>query len=180
MRLTLFLCAFAFVGPVAAWSPAADLTDAAIASLETGVICPPPTVGETPAPGTLAGTTHLIEDEPPFVSRSNRVPAVIGLGFGAKSMTADMLGLSDVTMTVTHPPMGKDGITSQTFQTRIDGTTPALTFYQFDYDYELVKGLWQMEASKDGKVLYRTTFEVIAPKDASELAKICGFEELLS
>ncbi|MCF7698186.1 DUF3859 domain-containing protein [Loktanella sp. M215] len=178
MRLTLFLCLMSC--PAALVAQGATMTSPAIASLETGVICPPPSVGESEAPGTLAGTTHLIEEEPPFVSKSNGVPAVIGIGFGAKSMTADLFGLQDVTMTVTHPPMGKDGITSQTFQTRIDGTEPSLTFYQFDFAYELVQGEWQMEASKDGDILFRTTFEVVAPGTVPELARICGFEDLLS
>ncbi|SHF19849.1 protein of unknown function [Loktanella atrilutea] len=178
MRPTLFISLAALT--LAPQVQAEAMTSPAIAQLETGVICPPPSVGESPAPGTLAGSTHLIEDEPPFVSSSSRVPAVIGIGFGTKSMTADLFGLQDVTMTVTHPPMGKDGITSQTFQTRIDGTEPSLTFYQFDYTYELVQGPWQMEASKDGEVLFRTEFEVVPPKAVPELARVCGFEDLLS
>lgn len=180
MRLTLSFCLALLPAFAQAQSPRPDQTSALIASLETGVICPPPSVGEIAAPDTVAGTTHLIEDEPPFVSLSNRVPAVIGIGFGTKSMTTKLGGLQGVTMTVTHPAMGKGGATSQSFQTSIDGVIPSLTFYQFDYDYELVPGLWQMEASKDGKVLYRTTFEVVPPKAIPQLAQICGFEELLS
>lgn len=180
MRLTLFLCLAGLAGPALAQSPGPDTTAPTISSLETGIVCPPPSVGESPAPGTLAGTTHLIEDEPPFVSLSNRVPAVLGIGFGAKALSADIFGLTDVTMTVTHPPMGRDGTTVQSFQTRIDGTEPSLTFYQFDFDYEMVQGLWQMEATKDGATLYRATFEVVPPGQVPELASVCGFEELLS
>lgn len=177
MRLTLLLlCLLATTVHAAP----ADMTGPLIGSLESGVICPPPSVGETAAPGTVAGVTHLVAEDPPFVSMSSRVPAVMGIGFGVKTMTTDLLGIGDVTMTVTHPPMGKDGITQQTFQTRIDGTSPSLTFYQFDYAYELVQGRWQMEATKNGEILYRTSFDVVAPKAAPELAQICGFEELLS
>ncbi|MFZ3583225.1 DUF3859 domain-containing protein [Loktanella sp. DJP18] len=177
MRLTLsFFCLLA----TAVHAAPADMTGPQIGSLETGVICPPPTVGETAAPDTVAGVTHLVAEDPPFVSMSRRVPAVIGIGFGAKSTTADLMGLSEVTMTVTHPPMGKDRITQQSFLTRIDGISPSLTFYQFDYAYELVQGRWQMEAVKDGEVLYRASFDVVAPKDAPALAQVCGFEELLS
>ena len=177
MRLTLFLVSV-LASPVVA-APA-DVTGPLIGSLESGIICPPPSVGESLAPGTVAGVTHLVEENPPFVSMSDRVPAVIGIGFGAKSMTADLFGLPDVTMTVTHPPMGKDRVTQQSFQTRIDGTAPSLTFYQFDYPYELVRGRWTMEAQRDGELLYRVAFDVVDPKDAPELARVCGFEELLS
>ena len=177
MRLTFFI--FCLIATTA--SAAIDtFVSSLIGSLEIGVICPPPSVGDSPAPGTVAGLTHLVDEDPPFVSMSRRLPAVMGIGFGVKTMTADRMGLSEVTMTVTHPPMGKDGATQQSFLTRIDGGTPSLTFYQFDYAYELVQGTWQMEAMKDGIILYRTSFEVVAPKDAPELARVCGFEQLLS
>lgn len=157
-----------------------DATSDLIASVQSGVVCPPPSVGTSPAPDTVAGTTHLIEEEPPFVSLSNRVPAVLGIGFGTKAMSEAVAGIDNVTMTVTHPPMGDQGATVQSFQTRISGLDPSLTFYQFDFDYELVRGIWRMEASKDGKVLYRTAFEVVAPQLVPELAAVCGFENLLS
>ena len=102
------------------------------------------------------------------------------LGFGIKSRTLDSDGLSGVEMTVTHPPMGDIGAISQTFTTTIRGTDPSLTFYQFDYDYELLPGIWQMEASFGGETLYRTTFEVLPANQVPELAEICGFTELLS
>jgi len=152
----------------------------AMISLETGVICAPPSVGTTPAPGTVAGTTHIIEDEPPFVSRNNRVPAVLGIGFGVKSMADAVEGIANVTMTITHPPMGPMRATSQSFQSSITGLDPSLTFYQFDFDYELLPGIWQIQAEKDGIILYRTTFEVLPPAKVPELAAICGYEALLS
>ena len=151
-----------------------------MASVEAGVICAPETTGTLEAPGTIAGTTHLIEEEPPFVAITRRVPAVLGIGFGVKSRSVDMAGITDVLMTVTHPPMGPEGVTKQTFETIIRGTDPSLTFYQFDFDYELVTGVWQLEASQNGEVLYRTTFEVLPPEQVAELAQVCGFEELLS
>jgi hypothetical protein len=148
-------------------------------SVEAGIICAPPSAGEAEAPGTVAGTTHLISEEPPFVSKTRRVPALLGVGFGIKSQTLDIDGISDVVMTISHPPMGPTGAKSQTFTSTIRGTDPSLTFYQFDFDYELLPGTWQMQASKDGAILYRTTFEVLPANQVPELAHICGFAELL-
>jgi len=85
---------------------AQDKTGPAIAALETGVICPPESTGTRPAPDTVAGVTNVITDEPPFVSTVNRVPAVMGIGFGAKAMSQSAFGIDNVTMTITHPPMG--------------------------------------------------------------------------
>ena len=173
-----FLCCV----PLAAFAqaPQPDITSPLMDSVQAGVICAPDAMGVRDAPGTIAGTTHIIDDEPPFVAATRRVPAVLGIGFGIKSRTVDVNGISDVLMTVTHPPMGDTGATVQTFLTTIRGTDPSLTFYQFDFDYELLPGIWQMEASIAGETLYRTTFEVLPAEQVPELAEICGFTELLS
>ncbi len=156
------------------------LTGPEIAGVEVGVICPPEPVGSSPAPGTLAGTTHVIDEDPPFVSNTRIVPAAIGIGFGVKALATDAAGLQDVVMVVTHPPMGKEKISTQSFQTRIGGNAPSVTFYQFDYAYELVTGRWQMTAMSDDTVLYQASFDVVPPQDVPELAGVCGYENLLS
>ena len=163
---------FADVGP--------DMRGALIDVHHAGIICAPPTSGIAPAPDTVAGTTHLIDVEPAFISLNRRVPAVLGIAFGVKAQSSVIGGLDDVTMTVTHPAMGTFGATSQSYQTAISGTYPSLTFYQFDFDYELLTGIWQMQASRGSQILYRTTFEVVPPAQVLELASVCGFEELLS
>lgn len=155
-------------------------TSPAIISLEAGVICPPPTVGSAPAPGTMAGSTHIIEDDPPFVTNVRTVPAVIGIGFGVKALSANDFGMEDVTIMVTHPPMGEDGITTQQFMTRISGVSPSITFYQFDYLYELVAGPWTLTALQNDQVLYSVAFDVVPARGVPELADICGYENLLS
>lgn len=166
--------------PVVAMAQEPDIVSPLIASHASGVICAPPTTGTSPAPGTVAGTTHLIDVEPDFVSTKRRVPAVLGIGFGIKAWAADVFGIPNVVMTISHPEMGELRATSQNFGSNISGTKPSLTFYQFDFDYELVTGFWQMEAARGTDVLYRTTFEVLPPDQVPELAAICGFAELLS
>ena len=175
---TFFFAVFPVVALAQTTGP--EKVSALLASHEAGIICAPPTVGTASVPDTVAGTTHLIDVEPAFVSTNRRVPAVVGIGFGIKAQASDVSGIPEVTMTITHPPMGKAKATVQTFQTVISGQTPSLTFYQFDFDYELVEGTWQMEATQGGVVIYRTTFVVLPPEQVPELARICGFGELLS
>lgn len=174
-----FLIVFALVWPLIA--VAQDLEkSSAIFSLEAGVVCPPPTVGTVPAPGTVAGTTYIIDEVPPFVTKARNVPAVIGIGFGVKAMSVNDFGIEDVTIVVTHPPMGADRIRIQKFASRISGIDPSITFYQFDYDYELIPGQWKMMAVHQDEVLYSVAFEVVPPSQIPELAKICGYKNLLS
>lgn len=104
----------------------------------------------------------------------------MGIGFGAKAMSESAFGIDNVTMTITHPPMGPEKATSQSFQTSISGTDTSITFYQFDYEYELLPGTWTMQASDGDEVLYTTSFEVVPPQNVPELAAICNFQELLS
>ena len=174
------LSLLALPGLAVAQAPLPDLMSDQMASVEAGVICAPETTGELEAPGTVAGTTHLIAEEPPFIAVTRRVPAVLGVGFGIKSRSVAETGIDGVLMTVTHPPMGDAAVTTQTFLTTIRGSDPSLTFYQFDFDYELLPGIWQLQASYGDDVLYRTTFEVLPPDMVPELAELCGFEDLLS
>tara|TARA_R110002051_G_scaffold20631_3_gene55973 strand:+ start:10163 stop:10699 length:537 start_codon:yes stop_codon:yes gene_type:complete len=172
---------FFYLMPVAMLAQAEpDKLGAKITHFEAGVICAPPTAGVSKAPGTVAGTTHLIAVDPPFVSTKRRVPAVIGIGFGVKARALNPAGIDDVRIVISHPPMGDQGTIAQTFESRISGLDPSLTFYQFDFDYELVTGIWQMQAMQGTLVLYRTTFEVLPPSQVPELATICGFETLSS
>jgi hypothetical protein len=157
-----------------------DYVSPRLSVIDVGIICAQEIVGLSDAPGTVAGSTNIIEGEPDFISPARFVPAVLGVGFGVKSQAQSVLGIDGVTMTVTHPPMGADGTTVQVYGTAISGQGTSLTFYQFDYDYELVVGHWQMEASVDGDVIYRVGFDVVVPDAMPQLASACGFEDLLS
>ena len=170
---------YAICAAVLSMSAAFAFADAAISSapvspdisaIEAGVICPPETVGSSPAPDTIAGTTHLIDEEPPFVSNARVVPAVLGIGFGVKAQTPIEGGINQITMVVAHPAMGNEGVESQSF----------LTFYQFDYSYELLPGSWTMTAMRADEVLYQVDFEIVPPDLVPELAGVCGYENLLS
>ncbi|MCK0096876.1 DUF3859 domain-containing protein [Yoonia sp. F2084L] len=155
-------------------------TSSEIASLEAGIVCAPDPIGSVPAPGTVAGTTHIIAEEPDFVSTTRQVPAVLGVGFGVKAQAVATGGLDGINMVLTHPKMGATNATMQTFATRISGSDPSLTFYQFDYSYELVLGTWEFTAMSGDQALYSVSFEVVDPRAVPQLANACGYLELLS
>lgn len=158
---------------------AEEVVTSAIADLQAGVICAPEVIDEVPAPDTIAGVQNVIADDPPFVTTGRTVPAVIGIGFAIKSMAAKQ-DLLIVTIVVTHPPMGPDGVTRESYQSAIWTDAYALTAWQFEYDYELVTGPWTVSAWAGDRMVYSVAFEVVPPEMMPELASVCGYEALLS
>jgi Domain of unknown function (DUF3859) len=158
---------------------AQDIRDPAlITKLAAGVLCAPEVTGTVPAPDTVAGVTNVIDRLPPFISRSRTVPAVIGVGFAVTTTSA--VELPEVRIEVTHPPMGPDGITVESYPGAIWTDGSGFAMYQFDYDYELVTGPWTVAAFLDTQELWSVTFDVVAPADVPGLAIPCGYQDLLS
>lgn len=147
---------------------------------EAGVVCAPEATGQRDAPGTVAGTTHVVDQAPPFVSDRRIVPAVLGVGFGVRAGLG-FAAQDAVVMTVTHPPFQGTGATTQSFVTSIGSTdAPGITFYQFDETYELALGDWTMTATTGVATLYEVTFTVVDPALVPDLANACDYQDLLS
>jgi len=181
MRVLISLCALAFGWGAIVLAQAADQLSEEIGFFESGVICAPLSIGTRDAPDTVAGTTHVIEDAPPFVSNGRVVPAVLGIGFGVRAGMSSTIGQDNVIMQITHPPFSGSGATQQSFITSIGPEdAPGVTFYQFDYGYELAIGEWVMMAIAGETVLYEVTFNVVPPSALPELADVCGYIDLLS
>jgi hypothetical protein len=155
-------------------------TSDAIASLSAGVVCGPPVVGTSPAPDTIAGSTHIVDESPPFIAEITQVPAVIGIGFGVRAQAVDPDGIDGVTMVVTHPPMGDAGVTRQSYTSWISGAEPSMTFYQFDEEFERVTGTWTFTAMLEEETLFAVSFDVVPPDALPGLADACGYGDLLS
>lgn len=185
MRTTLISSALAF-SIIGGWGVAVsgqedDFVSPMLAFYEAGVLCAQEGGTVRDAPGTVAGTTHVVEDAPPFVSEGRFVPAVIGIGFGVRAGLAGPFSQDGVVMSVTHPPFAGSGATEQSFVTNIGAQdSPGITFYQFDYGYELALGDWTMSASYGGVTFYETTFTVVPPQALPQLAGVCGYLDLLS
>ncbi|MDO6591334.1 DUF3859 domain-containing protein [Loktanella sp. D2R18] len=158
----------------------ADMVSTEIAEIEIGILCAPDTITTSPAPDTLAGITHVVDEPPNFVSNGQVVPAAFGVGFGVRSRALRAEGLDNVTIVITHPPMGDNGATTQSYTTGIGGDGGSFTFYQFDYAYELQTGPWTITAMRNDKPLYTVSFDVVAPENRPDLASVCGYVDMLS
>ncbi|WP_172300263.1 DUF3859 domain-containing protein [Pseudoruegeria sp. HB172150] len=130
------------------------------AELDYGYFCALQPVDQGPAADTISGTVNFVEGRPDFLRRGSLVPAQMGLGFGVHVRPLpDYDGL--VTVEVTHPPMGPQGVTHQTWVTELDSTELEYLGYSFDEDYELVEGVWTMKAQSEGRTIYEVAFTVV-------------------
>ena len=180
MQITVFVSALSIAWGVCASAAENDFVSPLVGFFEAGVLCAQEGGTVRLAPDTLAGTTHVVEEAPRFVSTGRLVPGVLGIGFGVRSGLASDVGQDGVLMTVTHPPLEGSGTTQQSFRTVIGSRdVPGITFYQFDYGYELALGEWTMSASYGGVTLYESTFTVVPPSDLPELAGVCGYLDLI-
>lgn len=179
MHSTFFVSALSIAWGVCVSAAERDFVSPLLGHFEAGVLCAQDSGTIRLAPDTLAGTTHVVEEAPPFVSNGRLVPAILGVGFGVKAGLASEFGQEGVLMSVTHPPLD-GGATEQSFTTVIGPReVPGITFYQFDYGYELALGNWTMTASYGGVTLYETTFTVVPPSALPELAGACGYLDLI-
>lgn len=164
--------------PLTGFAQGPDMSGPRINDFKAGIFCAPEVIETQPAPGTVSGETNIIKSTPEFVSTGRNVPAVLGMGLGVKSVAKGYF-IPDVTVVVTHPPLGPNGATSQTYMTSIQSTRTSISLYQFDYNYELVLGPWTVSAYDGDELLYRANFNVVSPELVPELASVCNYEHLL-
>ncbi len=184
MRLSfiLFLCLVA--EPVLAQSvgapPPADIISRDVASVEAGLSCAFPVDGKTDAPGTVAGSVNVVRDPAGFMTKGRVVPAVLGFEFGVRARLADPMRSQVVTIVVTHPPIGPEGITKETWDTTLDGMESLLNSYRFEKTSELVTGRWAISAVAGSQTLYRVAYDVVDPASVPDLAQLCDAPEVQS
>ncbi|QBY02301.1 DUF3859 domain-containing protein [Rhodophyticola sp. CCM32] len=144
-----------------------------IARLEYGVYCAQEPDATEEAPGTAAGVVNLVSEIPAIRWPQFQVPADIGIGFGVIIETGDDRVLDPVIITVTHPPFPDSGIEVEQWLTRIDGQSPSLHGFSFEYEAERVPGDWTFSASYKGQELYHVTFQVLPGTAMPEFALTC-------
>jgi len=149
-------------------------------TLEYGFRCKQETTGSALAPNTVVGSVDLIDPFIGFRWKSSRVPAVLGLSFGVRTIAVPGTQFENVDVVVTHPPLPESAVTSQSWSTSITDSNPNISSYAFDYPFELVPGSWSFEARSKGRVFYHVNFEVIETTDAATWSKACEIGGLSS
>lgn len=159
-----FLCIFlsACLGSVVAAQSDTASNAPGARFFDYGPFCAIETVDHQVAEDTISGVLNLVETTPTLYSHGPLVPAQIGIGFGVLiDVAPDFAG--PATVVTTHPPMGPNGVTRQTWTTDYVTGDTSYNGFTFEYDYELVKGPWSISASNNGRLIYEAYFTVVDP-----------------
>ncbi len=170
-----FILALAFAGTFAAAQDNIYTNTDLIEGFEYGLVCDTNVVGSAKAPDTDIGEINIISGTIEFSTSGTLVPAIPGLSFGVKTRAVGDINLEGVTFRVTHPPFIGTGTTEQSWQGFIEANRLSAQLYSFDFPSELVTGTWTLAAYQGDIMLYRISFDVIAPKDApTYLKELCN------
>lgn len=169
MRRLALILLLAFAIPLQA-DPSAPQAGPEVASLKVGIFCALQAMNQRPAPGTLSGWIHVPDGEIDFHWPDRQVvPAQIGIAFGVKSRLQAGLFLSGE-MRVYRP----GAPTPETWESSFTDLGDQFGFFRFDYDHELIPGLWRFEAWAGETRLYAVEFEVVPAEALPDIAQACG------
>jgi len=170
-----FILALAFAGTFAAAQDNIYTNPDLIDGFEYGLVCDTNVVGSAKAPDTDIGEINIISGTIEFSTRGTLVPVIPGLSFGVKTRAVGDINLAGVTFRVTHPPFIGTGTTKQSWQGFIEANRLSAQLYSFDLPSELVTGIWTLAAYQGDTLIYRISFDVIAPEDApTYLKELCN------
>ena len=131
--------------------------------VETGIVCPRIVTGEMrPAPDTEFGEIRQIDQPVIFDLDARTVPTMTNLGFGFRIGLEAGQPARDVTIVVTHPPMGPRAVTRQSWSDRLEPGEDSVDLFTFEEDYEKVPGRWTFSVEIDGSVVVEAPFDVVA------------------
>lgn len=116
------------------------------------------------------GISHAEVREVRLLESTTRVPARIGVHFGAEYLLRGKPGRSVVleTATVFPPPglrpPGQPAVRASSSEVTVELGNPEPIYrgWSFDEQWELVPGTWTMEFRLDGRLIGQVQFEVVA------------------
>ncbi|MEL6549404.1 MAG: DUF3859 domain-containing protein [Pseudomonadota bacterium] len=171
-RIFYGLLAVPAVGGFAAADTAADTRAAIIAY---GVNCQIVVQDIVRDQDTIDGDVILSGRKKPweYDAQTFFVPMATDISFGFSFVMTAANG-APLTATITHPPMGEDGKTRQTWQMTSppEGSGSGIG-YALEDGFELVEGRWHVELSQEETVLAAVVFELVPPDRAAEYLAAC-------
>jgi len=153
------LCAV-LSGAMAGSEAGAAINSPGAERIDYGYLCQLPTAEIVEAPNTVSGELNLVDGIPVFFRRTTTIPAQIGLSFG---VTVDVSPgfIGSAVIETRHPPMGPEGIETESWVTEFTADSTGYAGFTFDFDYELLPGTWTFVATANGRLIYEVDFEVV-------------------
>ncbi|MCR8547981.1 DUF3859 domain-containing protein [Salipiger sp. P9] len=176
---SVLACLAAFAAPAPAVAAESYAHDPMIL-IDHGVICQVTAQGARPAPDTLLGEINLIEQTRDMDVTTRVVPAKAGISFGIKFTLRPGTGERDMRVIVTHPPMGPEGITRESWTAAVSEGRSSLNLFTFEFPYEMVPGEWVMALEAEGERLMEQRFEVVPELAAPGVLSVCFGQDFLS
>ena len=147
--------------PLLALCLAPTAAPAHVRLVEAGIVCPREARGAlVEAPGTEAGVIRQIEEATAFDLFETTVPTVTNLSFGLRVALEPGEPSRDVTIVVTHPPMGTRAVVRQAWDDVILAGSESINLFTFEHDYEKVVGRWTFGVEVDGAPVVEVPFDV--------------------
>lgn len=142
--------------------------------VEAGVICPRPVTGQLlPAPGMEAGVIRLTEGDVAFDTTARRVPLIDLISFGFRATVGPDEPVQEVTVVITHPPMGERAVTRQEWETVIAPGQVKTSLFTFEVPHEKVPGPWTFGIEREGTRLLDVPFDVVPADGAGPVEAVC-------
>jgi Domain of unknown function (DUF3859) len=160
---------FAVFAVTAAFAEPAPPQGSAMTDIvDFGIYCRPSVAGTEAAPDTSLGYVNVLAEDPVFRHQQQEVPAIIGVSFG-------VLALSHQTILNARMETYRPGKTSPDvwYADMYEGQTKSRGF-TFEFEDELLVGLWRMEAWDGDTRLYIIEFDVVPPSALPGIGADCN------
>jgi uncharacterized protein DUF3859 len=102
-----------------------------------------------------------------------QVPARVGFSFLIAFHVAQGAPSQTLTASVTHPPMGAQGRTVQSWPIAVGGGDTRAIGYGLEDSFEEVPGFWTFRVSRGDEVLLQRSAEFVRAADATEVNARC-------
>lgn len=138
-----------------------------IASMDVGIFCRDGVgASRSDESGTIKGTVERLDRNPTLAKQTRTIPAIDQIMFGVEAREAKENGV--VTITVTHPPLGRDRVTSESWETQMDPSGTTVHSYYLGLSDGNPVGRWSIVATARGRVLFEAEFDVVPRKGAKD------------
>lgn len=135
---------------------------AMIADFQVGIFCKPKASGSSQADDTIKGTVERLSESPVLGRESVIVPAIDQINFGVKAREK-YFSAEEVTITVTHPPLGKNRVRKESWKTRMEVHKVTYHGYYLGLSDGDPTGNWTIVGTRGGVRLFEAHFKVVRP-----------------